>query len=75
MTKQIDVKFKAHCCLYYWYKLRGDGILYLPKGEVNSGGHILRREASRYNLALFTDPEEDSCFSIYQISWIKMEKK
>ena len=25
-------------------------------------------------LALFTDPEGDSCFSIYQIRWIKMEK-
>ena len=24
-------------------------------------------------LALFTDPEGDSCFSIYQISWIKMK--
>ena len=27
------------------------------------------------DLALFTDPEVDSCFSIYQISWIKMKKK
>ena len=25
-------------------------------------------------LALFTNPEGDSCFSIYQISWIKMKK-
>ena len=25
-------------------------------------------------LVLFTDPEGDSCFSIYQISWIKMKK-
>ena len=25
-------------------------------------------------LALFTDPEGDSCFCIYQISWIKMKK-
>ena len=73
MTKQIDVKFKAHCCLYYWYKLRGDGILYLPEGEVNRGGHIPRREASRYSAV--TDPEGDSCFRIYQISWIKMKKK
>ena len=23
---------------------------------------------------LFTDPEEDTCFSIYQISWIKTRK-
>ena len=27
------------------------------------------------HLALFTDPEGDSCFSIYQISWIEMKKK
>ena len=26
-------------------------------------------------LALFTDPEKDSCFSIYQISWIKITKE
>ena len=26
------------------------------------------------HLALFTDPEGDSCFNIYQISWIKLEK-
>ena len=32
-----------------------------PKGEVNSGGYIPRR-----------DPEGDSCFSIYQIRWIKI---
>ena len=25
-------------------------------------------------LALFTDPDGDSCFSIYQISWIKMKR-
>ena len=25
-------------------------------------------------LALLTDPEGDSCFSIYQISWIKLKK-
>ena len=24
-------------------------------------------------VALFSDPEGDSCFSIYQISWIKMK--
>ena len=38
---------------------------------MNSGGYIRRREASRYNPPLFTDPEGDSCFSIYQIRWIK----
>ena len=26
-------------------------------------------------IALFTDPEGDSCFSIYQISCIKMKKR
>ena len=36
-------------------------------------GYILKSEASRY-LALLTDPEGDSCFSIYQISWIKLKK-
>ena len=25
-------------------------------------------------LELFTEPESDSCFIIYQISWIKMKK-
>ena len=44
-----------------------------PEGKVNSG---LGRDAKRRGiyLALFTDPEGDSCFSIYQISWIKMQK-
>ena len=36
--------------------------------KVNSGCNSPRREA------LFTDPDGDSCFSIYQISWIKMTK-
>ena len=46
-----------------------------PEGEVNSGEYI-HRDAKRRGmyLALFTDPEGDSCFSIYQISWIKMKK-
>ena len=36
-----------------------------PKGEVNSGGYIPRREVSRYIYpSLFTDLEGDSCFSI-----------
>ena len=25
-------------------------------------------------LALYTDPEGDSCFSIYQFSWIKIKR-
>ena len=46
-----------------------DNIQLSPEGEVNSGGYIPRRDASRYIYPLlFTDPEGDSCFSIYQIS-------
>ena len=43
---------------------------------MNSGGNIYG-DANRpsVHLPLFTDSEGDSCFSIYQISWIKMEKK
>ena len=52
-------------------KAKTDNIQLFPEGEVNSGGYIPRREASRYNPPLFTDPEGDSCFSIYQIRWIK----
>ena len=46
-----------------------DSIQLSPEGEVNSGA----KRRGIY-LALFTDPEGDSCFSIYQISWIKMKK-
>ena len=46
-----------------------------PEGEVNSsGGYISRHVASRYISAL-TDLERDNCFSIYQISWIKIRKE
>ena len=43
-----------------------------PEEEVNSGGYIYR-DAKRLGvyLTLFTDAEGDSCFSIYQIRWIK----
>ena len=36
----------------------------------------IEREAKRPGiyLALFTNPEGDSCFSIFQISWLKMKK-
>ena len=46
-----------------------------PKGEVNSGGYVCwdTKHWGVY-LPLFTDPEGDSCFSIYQISWIKLKK-
>ena len=49
--------------------MRND-IQLFPEGEVNSGGGYLYRDAKRQGiyLALFTDPEGDSCFSIYQIS-------
>ena len=43
-----------------------------PEWEVNSGRYIPRREASRYMYPpLFTDHEGNSCFSIYEIRWIK----
>ena len=31
------------------------------------------RRSNKY-VALFTDPERDSCFSVHQISWIKIKK-
>ena len=45
-----------------------------PQGEVNSDS--ISRDSKRRGiyLALFTDPEGKSCFSIYQSSWIKMKK-
>ena len=45
-----------------------------PKGEVNSGGDLPRREALRYITSTVHWPWGDSCFSIYQISWIKLKK-
>ena len=43
---------------------------------MNSGGYIPQRFASRYiYLELFTDPGAGSCFGIYKINWVKMEKK
>ena len=46
-----------------------------PDGEVNSGGwvHQVAKRRGIY-LGLFTHPEKDSCFSIYQISRIKLKK-
>ena len=46
----------------------------IPRGEVNSGGYILRHEMLRYISSFFTDPVGDRCFSIYQISLIKLKK-
>ena len=43
-----------------------------PEGEVNSGGCIPRRKALRYiSTALHPPWGNYSCFSIYQIRWIK----
>ena len=36
-----------------------------PEGEVNSGGMYSEARRRGIYLALFTDPEGDSCFSIY----------
>ena len=46
-----------------------------PEGEFNSGEYIYG-DAKHWGiyLLLFTDPEEDSCFSINQISWRQMKK-
>ena len=48
---------------------------YSPKGRWIAGWDIYR-DAKRPGiyLVLFTDPEGNSCFSIYQISWIKIKK-
>ena len=47
-----------------------------PEGEVNNSG-LLYRDTKHWGmyLALWTDPERASCFSIYQISWIKIKKE
>ena len=47
----------------------------IPRRGVESGVNIYGDAKHRgIYLALFTDPEGDSCFSIYQIGWIKMKK-
>ena len=57
-------------CRWWWlsFAILYNNIQISPEGEVNSDGYIQRREASRY---ISTDPEGDSCFSIYQVRWIK----
>ena len=42
-----------------------------------SGGGYINEDAKRRGiyLALWTDHEGDSCFSIYQISWINIKKE
>ena len=55
-----------------YFAILSNIIQLFPEGEVNSGEYIPRRKASRYIYPpLFTNPEGDSCFSIYQIRWIK----
>ena len=44
--------------------------------QLSPEGRGIYREAKRRGiyLALWTDPEGDSCFSIYQISWVKIKR-
>ena len=42
---------------------------------MNSGGYIPDSKRLGIFLALWTDPEGGSCFSIYQISWINIKKE
>ena len=60
-------KFQSESSSFLVWKI----IQLSPEGDVN-----IDRDAKRWGryLALFTDPEGDSCFSIYQISWIKLKK-
>ena len=44
-----------------------------PEEEVNSGGYQDMKHWGIY-LALFTEPEGDSCFSINQITFCKLKK-
>ena len=60
-------KFRSESSSFLVWKI----IQLSPEGDVNIDRDAKRR--GRY-LALFTDPEGDSCFSIYQISWIKLKK-
>ena len=60
-------KFQSESSSFLVWKI----IQLSPEGDVNIDRDAKRR--GRY-LALFTDPEGDSCFSIYQISWIKLKK-
>ena len=47
-----------------------------PNGEVNSGEYITRPKALIYiYIVLFTVPDGDSCFSIYQRNQLNKKKK
>ena len=47
---------------------------YSPKGKWSEKSGGIYRDAKRRGIypALWTNPEGDSCFSTYQISWIKI---
>ena len=62
---------KIFCSYVHLFLIVPNNIQLSTEGEVNSGGYIARREASRYISTALTDPEGDNCFSIYQIRWIK----
>ena len=53
----------------------GRRLWYSVKYSLNSIKLSPEREMNSIYLALLTDPEGDSCFSIYQISYIKMKKE
>ena len=56
------IQYKLWCGIIYNYSLKGRGIVV-----------DIYRDAKRRGIypPLFTDSEGDSCFSIYQIRWIK----
>ena len=57
------VQLRWRCSILYNYPTKGRWIV------------MVYWDAKRRGIypALFTDPEGDSCFSIYRISWIKMK--
>ena len=69
--QQTKETYGRECKVRFWSNM----LIIIPWGEVNSGGYILIREMSRYISSIFIDPVGDSCFSIYQISLIKLKKK
>ena len=71
-TIQSQLANQSRCYIGYQHKPYNNNIQLSPKGEVNSGGYIPRGAKCQVIYPpLFTDPEGDSWFSIYQIRWIK----
>ena len=66
----LNICFNSYICIInQWLKSVNYNRLQLsPEGEVNSGGICQDAKRRGMYLALWTDPEGDSCFSIYQIS-------